>query len=304
MTGLAPDTVLLGPVSLDRYVQQQTVLPGGGALNIAFHWAERALPFHLLTRVGDDHPEVFVDFLLRHRIEHSAGSIIGRGESASIDIVMGDDRQPWMDNFSEGVWTDFRLTTDEEAVLATARRLHVVLVDPAVREVQRLGLAGGLDRLAVSGDFLSFRHYTVERFAETMTHLDLGFVGWPGDRADPTVAAIGEVAFDLRRLVVVTMGSRGVLVFDGRNEQVERFVPVDALPVAGTTVGCGDAFIAAFLATWWTAADRDGNLDRALDLGKRAGALATTWIRPLPDTAYVGGAVGASGETGRGNGQG
>ena len=291
----ARDTVLLGPVSLDRYVQQQTVLPGGGALNMAFHWAERGFPFHLLTRVGDDHPETFVDFLFHHRIEHSADSITGRGESASIDIAMGDDRQPWMDNFIEGVWSDFRLTTDEEALLAAARRLHVVLVDPATREVHRLGASGGLDRLEVSGDFLSFRHYSVQRFAETMTHLALGFVGWPGEQADPTVDGIREVAFDLRRLVVVTMGARGVLVFDGRNEPIERFVPVDPLPVAGTTVGCGDAFIAAFLSIWWADADRDGSLDRALELGKRAGALATTWIRPLPDDAYGGLALGPSG---------
>jgi pfkB family carbohydrate kinase. len=47
-------------------------------------------------------------------------------------------------------------------------------------------------------------------------------------------------------------------------------------------VGCGDAFIAAFLATLWHGAD----LIEAVEAGKMAGAAATAWRRPLPDGAY------------------
>ena len=72
-------------------------------------------------------------------------------------------------------------------------------------------------------------------------------------------------------------------------------MPVDAVEVTGTTVGCGDAFIAALLATLWSdgAASPDlttawGNrLDAALDAARAAGALATTWLRPLPADAYA-----------------
>ena len=62
----------------------------------------------------------------------------------------------------------------------------------------------------------AFRYYTVERFARTMRAVDVGFVGWPGAIDDPVVAGIRAVAHDLGRLVVVTLGSRGVQVFDGR----------------------------------------------------------------------------------------
>jgi len=275
------DTLLLGPASLDRYLQQGLVLPGGGALNMAYHWAHAGFPFHFISRIGDDHPEVFLEFFRRHGIEHSP-SIVAAGASASIDIVMGDDRQPWMDNFVEGVWADFRLTPDEEATLGGARRLHAVLVEPVAREVHRLGDAGALAHLTLSGDFLSFRHYTVERFAQTMELLDIGFVGWPGSPDDSTVRGIGAVAIELRRLAVVTLGSRGVLVFDGR-AGAERSVPVDAVEVVGTTVGCGDAFIAAFLASLWT----DADVATAVEVAKAAGAAATTWLRPLPDEAYA-----------------
>ena len=281
--GVPPDSVLLGPVSLDRYLAEGLVLPGGGVLNMAYHWRGAGLPFHLLTRIGDDRPAVFLDFLHRYGIPHSADSLVAPGPSASIDIAMGADRQPHMDNFLEGVWSGLRLTVAEEALVAGARRLHVVLVAPVVDELMRLGRAGRLRGVVTSGDFLSFRRWTVERFAAVMEHLDVGFIGWPDAVDHPTLAGVRAAAFARRRLVIVTLGERGVLLFDGRGDSAaDRFVPVVAVPVTGTTVGCGDAFIAAFLAAWWRGAD----LDAALALAAAAGAQATTWIRPLPDAAY------------------
>jgi sugar/nucleoside kinase (ribokinase family) len=62
----------------------------------------------------------------------------------------------------------------------------------------------------------------------------------------------------------------------------EAWVPVDPVPVVGTTIGCGDAFIAYLLAEWW----RTGDLEAAVERGKVGGALPTAWVRPLPDEAY------------------
>jgi sugar/nucleoside kinase (ribokinase family) len=92
------------------------------------------------------------------------------------------------------------------------------------------------------------------------------------------------VARDLGRLLVVTMGARAVRIFDGRpgQAQPDRRYPVDAVPVAGTTLGCGDAFIAWFLDEWW----RSRDLDAAVARGMIGGARTTAWPRPLPDEAY------------------
>jgi hypothetical protein len=276
--------LLLGPASIDRYLaasgDEQRDLPGGGALNMAYHWSRLGPPFRFLTRIGADDGEVVLEFLRRHSIEHLPGSITAPGVSASIDIVFRADRQPFMDHFVEGVWGGFRLTAEEEAAIAAANSLHGVLVDPVVAEVHRLGAQGALAHLPVSGDFLDFRHYGVERFATTMAHLAIGFVGWPGEPDDPVVHGLRDIAEQLDRLLVVTLGSRGVIVVEGRAGG--HLHPVAAVPVAGTTVGCGDAFIAAFLAAHLTGAP----LGTALDRARAAGALATTWMRPLPDDAY------------------
>jgi len=201
-----------------------------------------------------------------------------------LDITILSDRQPYMDNFVGGVWDDYRLTEIEASSLRSARRLHTVLVEGAIAELERLGAAGALAGIEVSADFLGFRHYTVERLAATMRHVDLGIVGWPGAEDHPTVDGMRRVANDLGRLLVVTMGARAVHVFDGRpgSTERERRYPVTAVPVAGTTLGCGDAFIAWFLDAWW----RTRDLDAAVAQGLIGGAQTAAWPPPPPDDAY------------------
>src|SRR3712207_4806395 len=103
---------LVGPLSRDVYVGRELVLPGGGALNMAWHWARARVPFELLSRVGTDEPEVFRGFLARHAITATPDLVEG-GASASIEIRIGPDLQPFMDHFVEGVWEQYALTDAE-----------------------------------------------------------------------------------------------------------------------------------------------------------------------------------------------
>jgi fructoselysine 6-kinase len=273
---------LVGPGSLDIYLGRGLVLPGGGALNMAWHWRrDGEVPFELLTRVGDDHPGIFRSFLDRHAIPCTP-TLVTTGPSCSIDIVIRPDLQPHMDNFVEGVWADYALTPDEIRRMRAAGRLHLVLVEGAIRALDRLAADAMLDGVEVTADFLGFRHYTPERLARTLRHVAVGFVGWPGAPSDDGVAAIRDVAHASGRLVVVTFGAQGVAAFDGREGATDAFVPVTAVPVVGTTVGCGDAFIAGFLRAW--RATRD--VRASIDAGAGWGAEATAWRRPLPDDAY------------------
>jgi sugar/nucleoside kinase (ribokinase family) len=281
VTPATPETLLLGALSLDRYQPDGPVLPGGGALNVAWHWRTLDLPFQLVSRVGDREAPLFLDMLDRHGIAHTP-SIVATGPSASIDIEFQPDRQPWMDNYVEGVCADLRFSDMEERALAGARRLHGILVEGVITELGRLGATGRLDHLEVAADFLGFRHYTLERFADTMRWVDLAIVGWPGTPEDDVVGGLTRIISDLGKRLVVTFGSQGVLVVDGPAGGATTRIPVTPSPVSGTTVGCGDAFIAYFLADWW----RSGDLVAAVERGKIGGALPTAWIRPLPDRAY------------------
>jgi sugar/nucleoside kinase (ribokinase family) len=249
---------------------------------MAWHWRRLGRPFQVLTRAGAEDGRPIEAFLGRHGIPTAVpGDLSASGRSSTIDIEILPDRQPHMDNFVPGVWVDYRLTARERDSLRTARRLHAVLVEGAIAELERLDGDGALAGIAVSADFLGFRHYTIDRLAATMAHVDLGFIGWPGAEDDPVVSGIRDVAFDLGRVLVVTMGARSVRIFDGRGRG-DRHYPVHAVEVAGTTLGCGDAFIAWFLDELWRANDQDVAVAR----GMMGGARATAWQRPLPDDAY------------------
>lgn len=281
--GPSETTLLMGTISLDRYLATGDVLPGGGILNMAWHWRHRLdRPHRLLTRLGEEDAAPIEAFLRRHRIETaSPPDLRAPGRSSSIDIEILPDRQPHMDNFVPGVWEDYRLTPRERDALNEAERLHVVLIEGAIAEFERYGTAVLGDK-DVSADFLGFRHYTVERLAGTMANVDVGFVGWPGPEDDPQLARMRAVAFDLGKAIVVTLGARAVLVFDGARRTARRY-PVTPVDVEGTTLGCGDAFIAWYLDEYWQSGDHDA----AVAQGMIGGALATAWERPLPDDAYA-----------------
>lgn len=274
-------SVLFGTVSRDRYLQSGRTLPGGGVLNMAYHWAVAGKEFILQTRIGSSDQDLFVEFLQRNEIPHLPASLVAPGDSSSIDIRIGEDRQPQMDNYIEGVWEVVHCSAEELAALAAATHWHTVLVEGAIAELERLSSSGKLAHATVSADFLGFRHYTPERFCNTLTHIDLAFIGWPGAREDASLAEIRRFVLNAQKIAVVTLGAQGVLVVDG-GSQSETFYPTVAVPVVGSTIGCGDAFIAAFL----LAHQAGASLGESVAAGQAAGAAATAWSLPLPDEAY------------------
>lgn len=274
-------SVLFGTASRDRYLESGRTLPGGGVLNMAYHWAAAGKEFLLQTRIGSRDQHLFLPFLERNRIPHLPASLVAPGESSSIDIRIGADRQPEMDNYVDGVWAEVHCTAQELDALSKATHWHTVLVEGAIAELGRLSASGHLHGVNVSADFLGFRHYTPERFRDTLAHIDLAFIGWQGAQDDAQLADVRASVLEARKIAVITLGSHGVLVADGRSGS-ENLYPTVAIPVAGTTIGCGDAFIAAFLMAYQAGA----TVAESVAAGQTAGAAATAWGLPLPDEAY------------------
>lgn len=276
--------LLFGVVCVDIYTTSDVRRPGCGILHNAWHLQQLGSQPLLLTRIGSTDSGLFRAFFNRNHITVLDDLLVGAGrDSASIEIAVQPSGEAVISNFVLGVWQDFRLHPAEEAQLAQADHLHTVLAKGVPPEFLRASRAGLLKNALVSADFLSFRGFTPQSFAELLPWLDVAFIGWKGDPAHPTLSAVQQIAAQHRALVVVTLGERGVLVFDGRAGAAQRrLFPVDAVPVRHNTNGCGDAFIAWFLHEYW----RSGSLEQAIEHGKIGGALATGWPHALPETAY------------------
>jgi sugar/nucleoside kinase (ribokinase family) len=276
--------VLLGVVCLDIYTRTNLIRPGCGLLHNAFHLQQLGCQPRLITRIGELHQEIFLDFFQRHQIAILPENIVVPGESASIKIDIEESGEARIFDFSSGVWSHFRLQPPEEHLLSQATNLHLVLVAEIIPEFLRLSQAGLLKNCTVSADFLHFRQFTLEDFAYLLNYVNIAFIGWKGDVTDPKLMAVREIAQKHAALVVITLGERGIQVFDARQSDnfQSHFFAVEKVAVQGNTNGCGDAFIAYFLAEYWPSR----NLEKAIEQGKIGGAKATQWNFALPDEVY------------------
>ncbi|MDX1520450.1 MAG: hypothetical protein R3264_02385, partial [Anaerolineae bacterium] len=254
MMGSSPaENVLFGVVCLDVYTQTGQIRPGCGILHNAYHLQRLGAEPLLITRIGDRRHTVFLDFFAAHDLTVLPDSLIKPGRSASIHIVVQPTGEAVISGFDLGVWADFQLTAAEATWLTGASNIHTVLVQGFLDDFLQAGRNGYLSNAFVSADFLSFRNFTLDSFAELLPYLDLGFLGWKGDRTDPILAEIKRAVRQHPILFVITLGDRGIIVFDARepgNFQ-EQFFPVEKVAVQGNTNGCGDAFIAYFIAEYW-----------------------------------------------------
>ena len=216
--GGAPERgpLLLGALSLDIYLGRDLVLPGGGVLNMAWRWRRSGVPFRLSR--GSATTGLRFPRLPRPPRHPPPGAGLGAGPSASIDIVIQPDLQPWMDNFVEGVWATSGCSPTRSARGRAAggstscwSRASIPRAAAARRGRAHAGPRGSRPTSSPSATTRS------SGSPDTMADVDIGFVGWPGEPDDPTVAGIRGVAHDQGRLVVVTFGSARRAGVDGRD---------------------------------------------------------------------------------------
>ncbi len=276
--------VLLGQVCLDIYTRTGRVVPGCGILHNACHLQRAGNNSLLITRIGRKNSWELWRFFEHNHIRVLPDLVEETGQSASIEVAVTDSGEAIISNPVDGVWRNFRLNPAEETIISRAKHLHAVLVKNIHAEFIRLGYEGKLADPLVSADFLDLRDFTPESIARFLPAVDIAFIGWKGDPADSFIDEIERLARSHNTMIVVTMGSRGIWLFDALSpaDFQKQWIAVESVPVRENTNGCGDAFIGWFLAEYW----RSGNREQAIARGKIGGRQATTWRLALPDDAY------------------
>lgn len=231
------DVVLatVGDNCIDVYAPPLSVSAvGGQALNVAVIWSRLGWQVEYIGAVGDDAEGRRVRDAIRSQgVSTSRVQVLPMHTSVTkIQVLASGER--FLVHEDPGACAGLTLTDDDFALLAGTAHVHAANVPRFRQVIKRLSELG----VPVSYDF------STDYQTEDLAGVDTAFYSWPGETSDPQVASLAEAACQGgARVVVVTCGAHGSVLFDGGQMTIagaRSVVPVD-------TCGAGDTYAAVLL---------------------------------------------------------
>ena len=246
------DIVCVGDCGIDQYDPGGKRLFGGITANFARPardcFADDDI-VRIVSCVGDDEGGDMVSAALA---ETSIDCHILRrpGQTPVQYIEIETDGEKRFTRYDEGVLRDFQFSDRQRDLIAGSDLLVAPVYLQIVDLFDALMSIPTRGRVAVDfADFLQVTDYSpLSRHIET---IDIGFFGLtPAQKS--TIDKIEKLAREFQRLFVVTLGADGSVAFDGATRH-----ECDAVNVVNVidTTGAGDAFAAAFLASFCDGGD-------------------------------------------------
>ena len=233
--------VYVGDVGVDEYTGQ--LLPGGCALNTAFHGKKLGLSVDLVSCLGNDEAAK-IPLTICQKINLSADHISilpGQTPKQKIQILPNGEKN--FISYLPGVLRDFSLEKHDIDFIKEHDALITVYFD------QIKNLFNQLIKINFPGlkiiDFMNgsdFQH-NLSFVIDSSHWWDVGFFGL-SDKDEKFIVDLIKLSQKSQKLILVTLGSKGSLVsIKGKIYwQKAKFVKniID-------TSGCGDAYLASFL---------------------------------------------------------
>ncbi len=244
--------------TVDIYPQKNLAFVGGNAVNFAMQCRKSGITeVSVLGPAGQDRYEVEIRRRLEaHQIDDSHFyRLPGKTASNRIFINEEGDRYFLPDSWDGGVYAKYRLSDEDWAYANSHHLVSMVTVDE--------NFSAALTRLQapvlLHADFLDTRNFDL--LESNLDRIDIAF--FSGD--DEVVERAKSIARSRTAFIVVTLGASGSVAL--RHDQVLYQPALPADNIVDTT-GCGDAFQAAFVCSWY----RHYSLQQALLSGSQAAA--------------------------------
>lgn len=230
---------------VDVYTNLNRVFPGGGSVNFAVHAARLGAQACYAGTFGDDEMgRLMQQALSAEGIDLGQLRFIPGGKTAVAYVHVDEQGDRNFLGSDPGVRYQFTADQPLWEYLQGADLIHVTLDSRMEAEVPRWKAAG----LKVSFDY---SHRPTPEQIALLPHIDLAFFsGQKLSLAEAEEAALRYKAAGAG-LVVVTLGERGSMVFDGTTlyrQYARPITPVD-------TLGAGDAYMSAFAVTYLRTGD-------------------------------------------------
>lgn len=272
---------------IDRFIDRRIDYPGGNCVNFAVFSAQRGVPAGYLGAFGSDEHGAFIREELNALGVDVSRCVVRDGESGLAEVEVVDSDRIFRGGNHGGVTTrePIILGRDELAYAAGFDLVHSSVYSTTETELPKLA---ALDVL-VSFDLSSEWIYRSSPYLDDVApSLDLALLSCSDLSDADTESLLETVVRSGAEMALGTRGGEGAVLFDGRSVHRTAAVPLDPSRGIADTMGCGDAFLAAFVGTLLGAGWRTGaRVDPAvLTEGLRAGSAYAA------EQCYVDGAFG------------
>jgi sugar/nucleoside kinase (ribokinase family) len=268
--------VCVGDCGVDHYLPSGRLLAGGITANLARHAVREFAAddeVHVISAIGDepDAAGIVRRAFSKLAIHCHFAELPGHTPVQYIEVLGNGERH--FVRYDEGVLASFRADAEAAKIIAPAD----LLVTPMFQQVR--ALFESVISVPVKGkiavDFADFtQHPDFAHLEACLDRVDIAFFGL-SQTDKRQIEQLATIAERWHKLFVVTLGADGSRAFFGHAHFRQ-----DAVPVGNVvdTTGAGDAFAAAFLASYMRGADVPASLKRgatlAADVVQRLGAIS------------------------------
>jgi len=227
----------IGDNTVDRYVDQGIMYPGGNSVNMVVHTRRLGHNSAYIGCLAEDNAGMLIhESLIKEGVDVSYCRLLG-GENAFCDIRLVDGDRVFGE-FSAGVCDQLIINKNDLAFISTFDLAYTSVysfMDPY------LGLLQSNTR------FLSYDYsneWDRDSLEETLPWVDFALISNPIEDFHNNNDLLKWAAAQGPRLVMATSGEQGAAVFDGKRMYFQPIMPAGEIV---DTLGAGDAFAACFL---------------------------------------------------------
>ena len=225
-----------GDNCMDVYDKEGKEYPGGNPLNVAVYVVRLGGESTYVGAVGTDkYGEKMMEAIKGKGVDISHLKVL-EGNTAVTHVEIVDGNRV-LGDYDEGVLADFKLNDEDIDFLCGYDMVVSGLWGMCENELPALKAKGA----RVAFDFATKLDDPVVPIA--LPYVDYAFFAIDDKEEDEIKAFMKEIIKKGPKVVVVTMGEKGSLAYDGNEFYKYGIVPCDVVD----TMGAGDSYIAGFL---------------------------------------------------------
>jgi len=237
---------------IDVYEDLNKFYPTGNSVDFLVHLSRKGINTTMYTVVGTDkYGEIMIDFLNKEKID-TFNVEIKEGTTAVFKMGLENNDRIHKEKI-EGVMKEFSLSEKDIKTLSEYDYIHTNFSGRTTKYLHEFKKKG-------AKVIFDFSTKVNKGFFDTLRYVDYAFFSYERDDAHIR-EFMKEAQSKGPRLIVVTLGEKGSIAYNGKQFYKGDIIPVTAV----NTVGAGDSFCAGFM----FGIMQNESIQRCLEIGSK-----------------------------------